>query len=383
MTVLHTKRRKSSSGRAIKTNSEHLKRMLRNIFRGITLFFSLSLLFSYLAVHINPRVFALPSLFGLAYPYILLFNIIIAIVWLMMLRKEALLPLIVILIGYNHLSNYIKVFKPRTSKENTFEVMSYNIRMFNYLEGSKNKNSKQKIIELIRTRKPDIICLQEFYEPTDAEARIEAFRKSIGSNYYSHVKKVGGRRGSFYGIATFSKYKIVGKGEIVHPNSSSLSVYTDVLIEKDTFRIYNNHLQSFRLRRMEHNLFQELTQSDDVETISEVKSLSLSLRKAFARRAGQAQAVKNRINKSPYPVIVAGDFNDTPVSYSYRKIRKGLNDAFVNSGYGAGFTYKGNYPPNRIDYVLYDNALQNTCFEILKVKYSDHYPVFAYFKKRY
>ena len=98
-------------------------------------------------------------------------------------------------------------------------------------------------------------------------------------------------------------------------------------------------------------------------------------------RAHQAQVVKEHIRKSPYPVIVAGDFNDTPVSYAYRKIRKGLNDSFVNSGYGAGFTYKGNYPPNRIDYILYDNALVNSNFEIIRVRYSDHYPIIAYFRK--
>jgi endonuclease/exonuclease/phosphatase (EEP) superfamily protein YafD len=91
--------------------------------------------------------------------------------------------------------------------------------------------------------------------------------------------------------------------------------------------------------------------------------------------------VKNYINRSPYPVIVAGDFNDTPVSYSYRKIRKGLNDSFVESGYGAGFTYHGNYPPNRIDYILYGNDLVSTNFSILRVRYSDHYPIIAWFRK--
>ena len=113
-----------------------------------------------------------------------------------------------------------------------------------------------------------------------------------------------------------------------------------------------------------------------------LKSLSVSLKKGFVKRALQAQVVKDHINRSPFPVIVVGDFNDTPVSYAYRKIRKGLNDSFVNSGYGAGFTYKGNYPPNRIDYILYDNSLINSYFEIIKVKYSDHYPIIAYFRKK-
>jgi endonuclease/exonuclease/phosphatase family metal-dependent hydrolase len=112
-----------------------------------------------------------------------------------------------------------------------------------------------------------------------------------------------------------------------------------------------------------------------------MKNLSLSLKQGFVKRAQQAEELKTYINKSPYPVIVAGDFNDTPVSYSYTTIRKGLKDSFVNSGYGAGFTYKGKYPANRIDYILYDNALENRYFEIMKVKYSDHYPVAAFFKK--
>jgi Metal-dependent hydrolase len=131
---------------------------------------------------------------------------------------------------------------------------------------------------------------------------------------------------------------------------------------------------------MERSFLEELTSSDDKQ--GEMKSLSVSLRKGFVNRALQAQVLKERVNKSPYPVLVVGDFNDTPVSYSYRKIRKGLHDSFVNSGYGAGFTYRGNYPPNRIDYILYNSPLINTYFEIIKVKYSDHYPIIAYFKKK-
>jgi len=134
--------------------------------------------------------------------------------------------------------------------------------------------------------------------------------------------------------------------------------------------------------RMERSFIEEMTASDDKETMGEVKSIFASLKKGFIRRALQAQVVKDNIDRSPFPVIVAGDFNDTPVSYAYRKIRKGLNDSFVNSGYGAGFTYRGNYPPNRIDYILYDKALNNSYFEILRIKYSDHYPIIAYFKKK-
>jgi len=113
---------------------------------------------------------------------------------------------------------------------------------------------------------------------------------------------------------------------------------------------------------MERSFVAEVTDPADNEALDAMKSLSVNLRQGFIRRARQAESLKSQIRKSPYPVIIAGDFNDTPVSYSYRKIRKGLNDSFVRSGYGAGFTYRGNYPANRIDYILYDTILESKIF---------------------
>lgn len=359
-----------------------MRKVLYKTLLAVNAFFALTLLISYLAVHISPGDFALPAFFGLAYPYILFINIILVIVWAMLLRFEAFISVVVIAIGFNHFSNYIKLLKPSGDKKNTFTVLSYNVRLFNYFENKNEANSEKKILEFLNARKPDILCLQEFFGlglPSQKEATLKA---ALGGKYYSHIKVLGNGKNRFYGIATFSLYPIVRKGEIIHPGSSSLSIYTDVLIGKDTFRIFNNHLQSFRLKRLERSFIDEMTGPTENETMDEVKSLSVSLKKGFVRRALQAQVVKDFINRSPYPVIVAGDFNDTPVSYSYRKIRKGLNDSFVNSGYGAGFTYKGNYPPNRIDYILYDNALINSYFEIIRIKYSDHYPIIAYFKKK-
>jgi endonuclease/exonuclease/phosphatase family metal-dependent hydrolase len=349
---------------------------------AVNLVFAFTLLVSYLAVVISPGDFALPAFFGLSYPYLLLINILLVIAWAMLLRFEALISVVVIAIGFNHFSNYIKLNKPSGDKSNTFKVLSYNVRLFNYFENNHGITSEKKIIQFLKAQKPDIICLQEFFLIGNPKVEEALMISELGGEYYSHMKVIGSGKNRYYGIITFSRFPIISKGEIIHPGSSSLSIYTDVLIKNDTFRIYNNHLQSFRLRSLERSFMEQLTASDDKETMNEVKTLSVSLKKGFVRRALQAQVVKNQINRSPFPVIVLGDFNDTPVSYAYRKIRKGLNDSFVNSGYGAGFTYKGNYPPNRIDYILYDNALINSYFEIIKVKYSDHYPIIGYFKKK-
>jgi endonuclease/exonuclease/phosphatase family metal-dependent hydrolase len=359
-----------------------VKKILYKVFLAVNVIFALALLISYLSVLINPVSFALPAFFGLAYPYLLLINIIITILWAMMLRFEALISVIVILIGFPEFSNYIKLVKPTGDRANTYKVMSYNVRLFNFFENEKGVYSEKKVIDLIKSQKPDIVCLQEFFSAGNPAAKEAAIIQALGGRYYSHLKVLGSGKNRFYGILTLSRFPVIRRGEVIHPGSSSLSIYTDVRLNGDTIRIYNNHLQSFRLRRMERSFIEEISAMNEKQPINEMKNISLSLKKGFVKRAIQAQALKVKIDKSPYPVLVLGDFNDTPVSYAYRKIRKGLNDSFVTSGYGAGFTYKGNYPPNRIDYILYDNSLTNTGFQIIKVNYSDHYPIIAYFKKK-
>ncbi|MBK9390247.1 MAG: endonuclease/exonuclease/phosphatase family protein [Bacteroidetes bacterium] len=358
-----------------------MKRILYWILLGFNVLLAITLLISYLAVHISPGDFTLPAYFGLAYPYLLLINILMVIIWAMLLRFEAFISLVVILLGITHFSNYIKLTKPSGEKEGAFKLLSYNVRLFNYFETKKGSGSEKTVLGFIKNQDADIICLQEYFVNGDPASHETYVKSLLGGKYYSHTKLMGRGKNRFYGIATYSRFPIIRKGEIIHPKSSSLTIFSDVVIQKDTFRIYNNHLQSFRLKKMEKSLLEEMT-SEEKETIEEVKSLSVSLKNGFVRRSLQAQVVKDHINSSKYPVIVAGDFNDTPVSYTYRKIRKGLNDSFVNSGYGAGFTYKGNYPPNRIDYILYSDALINNHFDILRVKYSDHYPIVAWLKKR-
>ena len=334
---------------------------------------------SYLATLISPANAALPAFFGLAYPYLLFLNVVMVIVWAMFLKFEAFISAAVIVIGITHFSNYIKLSKSKGDKSESFTVMSYNVHLFNLYESKNRRSSENDIMNLLKETDADIICLQEVYILGDIAANERAIRASLGGKYSSHLKtiKLSGNRA--FGVMILSKYPIIERGEIVYPESSSLTIYSDIVINQDTLRIYNCHLQSFNLGSLEKTLFEEII--SDEEKMNKVKGLLGSLKKGFVKRALQTQTLKEHINASKYPVIVTGDFNDTPVSYTYRSIRKGLNDSFVSSGHGAGFTYRGNYPPNRIDYILYDKRLINSHFEILKARYSDHYPIIAWFKK--
>lgn len=338
---------------------------------------ALALLLAYLSVFVNPGKISFLAFFGLAYPYLLLINIVFIVIWALNFKKQAFISLLIILIGLNHLNNFIRFQKAGTG-EFDFRLLSYNIRLFNHYDS--DKNSEKEIIDYLKSTATDIMCLQEFYINGDVSAVKESFALQVNSDYKVHSKFFPIKESRHYGIATFTVFPIVGSGDIKHPNSASLSIYTDIVIKKDTFRIYNNHLQSFKLRRMERSLIEEIYSSDQENTMKGIIDLSFSLKQGFAGRANQADTVKEHINASPYPVIVCGDFNDTPISYTYRRLKKNLKDSFVESGSGAGFTYKGKYPANRIDYILFDNSLISGGFRIDRVKYSDHYPVTAFLR---
>ncbi len=379
MTVSRKRKKLYYSARARKKDSG-VRRFTRSTLLAVNIILVLMLLLSYLSVYINPSSSSLPALFGLAYPYIAAANLVMVIVWMTRARWYALISAVTLLAGFGYINNFFRFTGHSGAEPHHLKFMSYNIRYFNFYEESES-GSYRKMISFLSAEDPDILCLQEYFVKGDPAAGERKLREALGGTRYVHFKLV--KRGSTtrYGIATISRYPIIARGDVIHPGSSSLTIYSDIVVDRDTFRIYNNHLQSFRLRPIEGNLFNEIAdyEKKGIST-HKVRSIYHSLTGGFASRSLQVDRVRRHIETSPYPVIVAGDFNDTPISYTYRVMRSGLRDAFVDAGFGAGFTYRGNYPPNRIDYILFSDRMECTDFDVLKVKYSDHYPIIATFR---
>jgi endonuclease/exonuclease/phosphatase family metal-dependent hydrolase len=141
--------------------------------------------------------------------------------------------------------------------------------------------------------------------------------------------------------------------------------------------VYNNHLQSIRLQKQNYAIFNKLNLREEKQ-LKEIKELSYQLRNAFIKRAEQVDVISRNIKESSYPVIVCGDFNDTPVSYTYHKMKGHLKDAYMESGAWAGNTYTGFFPSFRIDFIFYSSELESRAYNTHRVKFSDHYPVSCY-----
>ncbi len=201
------------------------------------------------------------------------------------------------------------------------------------------------------------------------------FTSKLDHTPYRHIDYTVSNRRRNYGIATFSRYPIINKGSVPLEDRLSICIYSDILMDKDTFRVYNCHLQSIHLNDKHYQFMDSLKLRYDNQQMADIKDISFRLRDAFIKRAAQADIIAAHISSCPHPVIICGDFNDTPVSYTYRTIRDGLQDAFSESGWGLGRTYNGKFPSFRIDYILHSGSMEALFFTREKVKLSDHFPI--------
>jgi endonuclease/exonuclease/phosphatase (EEP) superfamily protein YafD len=157
-------------------------------------------------------------------------------------------------------------------------------------------------------------------------------------------------------------------------------IYCDIKIETDTVRVYNCHLQSYGIKSSEYSVLDSLNFGN--QRLKELKTVGSKLMKGNIYRAGQVKKLANHIATCHFPVIVCGDFNDTPISFTYGKISSLLDDSFVESGWGISNTYRGELPQYRIDYIFHSNQFTAFNYKRHLVTYSDHFPISALLVKR-
>ncbi len=338
-----------------------------------SLIFSGSLLIAYGAPHISPEEYWLPAFWGLAYPYLLLANVVFTVYWMLRKRWSFLIPLIAILIGYGHLQDFIQISRSNTESNESasIKLMTYNVRAFDRYEWSNDKKTPGKMLELLKQNQADIYCFQEFHYTKKGLLSFSNLKKATNCKYLFLGSKTNG-------VALFSKYPIVNRGEISFDKDNRCNaIYADIKKDGKMVRVYNLHLESNRLGGRNYTFINKKDfKADDLE-LEEIKDISFRLRHAFIRRAKQAEIIRGDIEKSPYPTIVCGDFNDTAHSYAYHKIKNDFTDCFREKGLGIGTTYSGDFPSFRIDFVLHNHKIVCSNYKRIKKKYSDHFPVFT------
>ncbi len=356
------------------------------ILLGINMLAIIALLLSYLAPYLNPQSFAIPSLLGLFYPVLFVINTLFLLWWILRLKWLFLIPLLALLLGWNLFFKHFAFGSENSSAagKTDFKVVSYNVRIFNVHNWRFGEEAeiRDSVISALRNIDADIVCLQEFfhgeqnYFPT-----VQSIIEGLSTPQVHTDFTLSHGKSKHYGLATFSKYPIINKGVIHFGEAKSNSgIFTDVLLNNDTIRIFNIHLESIKFSSSDHQFVSDFREPVVNSTTSSGKVIFAKLRNAFVQRASQAETVDSYIEASPYPVVLCGDFNDTPSSFAYHKVKGNLSDAFLKSGSGFGSTYADRIPFLRIDYIFHSNHLKSFSFQRHQVNYSDHYPISADFE---
>ena len=345
------------------------------------------LLISYFAAYISPVKIWQFAFFGLAYPIFLAANLLFVLLWLVFWKRYIFISLIVILIGWNFLQSLypLQFNLKRGHPGKPLKMVSYNVNLFSGNQQSESPSeTRNDISSFLISQNADIICLQEFYlSGPDYSKIIQDYAQSIGMKYFyfGNYRKFWDKK-KIDAIIIFSRFPILDTGFFKIPDRSLYGIFTDVVYEQDTMRIYNLHLESIRFGNDDYSFYSNLTNpSEKIPPIEEgTKKTFWKLKKAFIFRAKEVDTLQKHLNASPYPIIMTGDFNDTPASYTYHQLTRKLKDSFVScSNEFFGSTYAGRFPAFRIDYILHSDFFYAEDYQKYKLDFSDHYPVTATF----
>ena len=343
--------------------------------------FLISLLLSYFAPFANPKSFWLFAFFGLAFPWLLLINILFLVWWIIRWKKLYWLSLVIILIGWNDMKHLFHFGKGNENVKGGIKVLSYNVRDFDLYNWSHNKDTHNKIFSFLKKESADIVCLQEFFQGDSGYFETLDTVIKATQSVDNHIKYTYSRKKlHHWGIATFSKYPIVFKGKVPFKyKSNNICIFSDLKIGEDTMRVYNMHLQSISFGYADYKFIEALKENNDTLDVDDIEIASKNilgrLKRAFIKRTTQTEKIIAHINSCKYPVIICGDFNDTPFSYTYHSFAEKYKDSFMESGSGIGNTYIGNVPSYRIDYIFHSPQFTSSNFQVHSEELSDHYAV--------
>ncbi len=314
------------------------------------------LLLAYIAPHITSDIFSFLSLLSLIVPYLISANIVFLLFWMFKRKRQLLISLSVLLLGYFTHGTFVKFFTSNDIiKDNHISVLTFNSHGGIGVRWSRNSTYSDEITDFVTAENPDIVCFQEFSRIMDE--KLKQYPYKYLTPFYNDRSRQ----------AIYSKYKIIETGSLDFPNSGNNALYADILTKRDTLRIYNLHLQSLVVRPGSFKREQP-------------ERLFKRLNKTIQKQQEQADLIKAHSRNINYRKIICGDFNNTGFSRVYKTIKGDMKDTFMEKGFGLGSTYIFKFLPFRIDYILVDPEIEIKSHKNFDVQLSDHTPIMASFR---
>lgn len=333
---------------------------------------------------LSPGTYWWSAILGLGMPVMIGVQLIFLVFWLIARSRWAWLPVVSILLSFQQIAAFF-AFGTSSWKEEKIEgnirVMTWNVSRWD--EYNKKKKGgvsyRDVMLDVVRKQDADILCFQEFFEariPKKYDPNIVEFTKKMGYPYYYFAIEQVMYSGTYMiGNIIFSRFPIIDSGMVRigkgrrHENMA----FCDVDINGKKLRVVNTHLQSVLFDEGDYRGIDNIGASKQ-ETLQASKTILSKLKRAYYYRSLQADTIRLELDKSPYPILLSGDFNDVPTSYTYFIIKKDMKDAFLERGSGIGRTFVKISPTLRIDFILTDPSIKIEQYKRPEIFYSDHYP---------
>ena len=350
---------------------------LSKILLILNIIVSILLLISYLATFANPRDYLFIAIIGFGYQVLFVINVAFVVFWLFNIRIYSLLSLISILCGSMIIAENFGFNFSTVNKADThtgLRMMAYNVHEFNGIEKLNGTSILDSVSNVISLNHPDIVSFEEFYfTRKDSANCVDLLKKAMGAKYFYF--KSFNKANSWGGIgnAIFSKYQIIDTGSV---NSYGFlkvkALYADIKYHSRILRVYGIHLAAVEIEEDEKKKY--LRGRINLPSVNFIEG---KLSTAFLNRCHQVEKIKSHMNHCPYPYIVAGDFNDTPISFAVNEIGDGLKNCFVEKGSGLGTTYFSAFPKLHIDYIMASPEFDVLTYQTIEKKLSDHKPIIS------
>lgn len=360
-----------------------MRKFLKFILLFISVAFAVVLSGIYGLSFIEPERIGILAFTWFAFPYVWL---VCAILLLYAALRRNLLSVIVlavsIIVTWNGITSIVNFGTSTESSGNQLiKVMSFNVRFFN---GSQNKPESVDplaIVHFVDSVNPDVICFQEINLINSLKNRGIKSLSELFPNYkyVLHSPHKGDSRSIRNEQMIVSRFPItVVCEDMMSDELHGSLLVVDTQVGERKVRIFNAHLASIKLSEVQIAAVNKVQKGNiDDGTKQNLRETRDKMWSAFVERAVQVRELKQLTQHEQLPAIVCGDFNDTPISYTYQTVTESLNDAFVDANGGFSNTYNGKLPPLRIDYILYSDDLYAIDYQEHKVDLSDHFPISA------
>lgn len=332
------------------------------------------------------------AILGLAFPFLFLALLLFLIYWIFKKSKWALLYAAVLLLGIKQVSVFFS-FRPVSKFDvsiapGNIRVMTWNLSSWgeSNRKVKANPNYQKEMVDLIKKTNADVLCFQEYlyYKDSKYYDSIIPALKDYGYRYSYFAKSNYTKR--IYKTTFLTQSVILSKFPIqdsafLFYNDQEFAeplIYVDIKVNEKNIRVFSTHLESVKFENYDYEALHNLKEPINA-SIVQSRAVLYKLRQAYKKREQQADILSAKIKESPYPVIVCGDMNDVPNSYTYFTVKGNLQDAFLKKGSGLGRTFRYISPTLRIDYILANKKFTVTKFNKIEVPYSDHYPIVADF----